>query len=93
MLFTAILLKSLISCIIKQPVYISQSGCDGSVRVCLSVCARVCVCVVTRTGFHFNDVMALWYPSSGTLWCAETTSSLSVMEDARQMIAAAAAVF
>lgn len=58
MLFTAILLKSLISCIIKQPVYISQSGCDGSVRVCLSVCARVCVCVLLL-GLVFTSMM-LW---------------------------------
>lgn len=32
-LFTAILLRSLISCIIEQPVYKSQAGCDGCVCV------------------------------------------------------------
>ena len=79
-LFTAILLKSLISCIIEQPVYMSQSGCDGSVCVC------VCESVDGWTGFHLTDVMASWNQSSGTLFHAEVTSSLLVMEDTRQMI-------
>lgn len=47
---------------------------------------RVCVCFVGWTSFHFNDVMAFWNQSSGTLCHAETTSSLLVMEDTRQMI-------
>lgn len=75
-LFIAILLKSLISCIIEQPVYMSQPGCDG----CVSVC------VVGWTSFHFTDVIAFCYHCSGTLCHAEITSTLLVMEDIRQMI-------
>lgn len=45
-LFTAILSKSLISCIIEQPVYMSQLGCDGYVCVLL-------------TGLVFTSLM-LW---------------------------------
>lgn len=51
-LFAAILLKSLISCVIEQPVYTSQPGCDG------------CVC---WTSFHLTDVMVFWNQSGGTL--------------------------
>lgn len=73
-LFTAILLRSLISCIIEQPVYKSQAGCDGCVRV------------VGWTSFQLADVMAFWNQRSGTLCEAEITSSFFVMEDTRKMI-------
>lgn len=69
--FSAILLQSLISCIIKQPVYISQSGFD------VHVCVLLVGLVLT---------VAFWNQSRGILWHMETTSSFLVTEDTRQMI-------
>lgn len=75
-LFTAIPLNSLISCIIKQPVYISQSGSDDSLCVCVFVVGPVFTSVIT----------ASWNQTTGTLCRTETIPNLLVLEDTRQMI-------
>lgn len=70
-LFTAIPVKSLISCIIEQPVQTSRPGCDGC----------VCGLIVEWTSFPLADDVIFLNRRRGIFSDTGMTSSLLAMED------------